>query len=70
MRPIFEELASQFAGKADFFMADIDEAQDFAKKMGVSMVPTFQVINPEGQVVRQFSGANEERLRDLFASIG
>eukprot|EP00949_MAST-11_sp_MAST-11-sp1_P002447 g2447.t1 len=50
MRPIFEELASQFAGKADFFMADIDEAQDFAKKMGVSMVPTFQVINPEGQV--------------------
>ena len=69
MRPVFEELASQFAGKAHFFMADIDEAQEFAQMMGVSMVPTFQVISAEGKVLRQFSGANKARLKELFANI-
>ena len=40
LAPVFQEVANEFEGKADFYKIDIDASLDIARQFSVSTVPT------------------------------
>jgi len=56
MEPIFERLASDFAGKVIFGRVDIDEEPGIARAFGITAVPTF-IIFKQGKPVERILGA-------------
>ncbi|MHA1580180.1 MAG: thioredoxin [Candidatus Freyarchaeota archaeon] len=56
MEPIFDRLASDFAGKVIFGRVDIDEEPGIARAFGITAVPTF-IIFRQGKPVERILGA-------------
>lgn len=50
MMPIFEEIAGELAGKANFVKVNTDEEPSLARDLQVEVLPTF-VILKDGEVV-------------------
>ena len=48
LSPVFESLAEEMEGQADFFKVDIDESMDLAQRFTVTTVPTV-IVFKEGQ---------------------
>lgn len=63
--PIFEKMAEEFPD-AVFVKVDVDQADDVAGKCGIRAMPTFQFYKG-GQMVEEFSGASEQKLRATVA---
>mmetsp|Transcript_10167 Transcript_10167/g.19048 ORF Transcript_10167/g.19048 Transcript_10167/m.19048 type:complete len:104 (+) Transcript_10167:212-523(+) len=59
--PIFEKMAEEFPD-AVFVKVDVDQADDIAGQCGIRAMPTFQFYKG-GQMVEEFSGASEQKLR-------
>jgi thioredoxin 1 len=64
--PLVEELAGEYAGKANIAKVDVDEAPGLAEKFGVSSIPTLLVLK-NGQEVKRFVGVTKKQ--DLTAAI-
>lgn len=56
LAPILDEVAEEFAGKANIVKVDIDESEDLAVEFGIRSVPTVLFLKG-GQVVDKFVGA-------------
>lgn len=56
MRPAFEALAREYAGKALFAKVDIDRNPDLARRFGVMSIPNF-VLFKNGKPVKRVVGA-------------
>ena len=56
LAPILDEVAEEFAGKANIVKVDIDESEDLAIEFGIRSVPTVLFLK-NGQVVDKFVGA-------------
>ena len=56
LSPILDEVAEEFAGKANIVKVDIDESEDLAVEFGIRSVPTVLFLKG-GQVVDKFVGA-------------
>ena len=54
--PIFEELAEQYADRAEFFSVDVDECEDLAINFKVRNIPPLLFIK-NGEVVSKQVGA-------------
>lgn len=63
MKPVFEQMATAFAGRAYFCSVDTDEAKDIARVCSIRSLPTFFVIK-SGHVMERIQGANVDALRD------
>lgn len=44
---------------------DVDEADDVASHFGVSSMPTFVFLGPDGAELVRFSGCNKTKLEEL-----
>lgn len=65
--PVFESLAnSHQSDKLVFIKVDVDEGQEISANCGIECMPTFQVYRG-GKQIEQFSGADENKLKDLVA---
>ena len=56
MAPIFEQAASEFAGKARFVKVNVDEQQALAARHAVRAIPTL-VLFRDGAEIKRVSGA-------------
>ncbi|SFV75348.1 Thioredoxin [hydrothermal vent metagenome] len=57
--PVIEELAEDFAGKANICKVNTDEEQDIAVKYGIRSIPTIMFFK-NGEVVDQIIGAQSK----------
>ncbi|GAA5976562.1 hypothetical protein JCM11641_001340 [Rhodosporidiobolus odoratus] len=62
--PVFQRLASQYAGKVQFLKVDVDQARDVAARYQVSSMPTFIVMKGSSKV-DEMKGANPAGLMAL-----
>ena len=67
--PLFQELATRYAGKVVFAKVDGDQARDLVLAQGVSGFPTFQFY-VSGQKIEAFSGADQTKLRQIVQQYG
>lgn len=63
--PRFVAMSSEFP-ECVFVKVDVDEAQDVAAQCGIRSMPTFHFYH-QGQLIDQFSGADENRLRSIIS---
>ena len=63
MKPIFDQMAISFSGRAYFCKVNTDEVKAVANMMQIRSLPTFLVIK-DGQTVEKILGANVEGLRE------
>ena len=61
LAPIFEELANQYEGKAEFVKVNVDEEPELANEFHIMSIPTL-VVMKDGQVLRQSMGAKPKSL--------
>ena len=52
LSPILDEVAEEFAGKANIVKVDIDESEDLAVEFGIRSVPTVLFLKGGRQVCR------------------
>lgn len=62
--PFVESLAEEYKDKLIVLKADVDEVEELAASQKVTVMPTF-VVFLKGKRVADFSGANEEKLKEL-----
>ena len=55
LAPVFQEVANEFEGKADFYKIDIDASLDIARQFSVSTVPTV-IIFRNGEPIERLVG--------------
>ncbi len=69
MGPVFEDLSSDFDGKAVFAKVNVDENQALAAKFGVQGIPTIIALK-KGKETGRFSGfAQKDVLKQKIESI-
>ena len=61
--PVIEELAEDYAGKANICKVNTDEEQEIAVKFGIRSIPTIMFFK-DGELVDQMVGAAS---KDAFA---
>ncbi len=57
MKPVFAEMEKKYGSEIKFVKADVDEFPDLAKSYGVEAIPTFVLVNSEGEEVSRITGA-------------
>ena len=71
MKPILDELALTYKGKAEVLIFDIDEYSDLTEQYGVKMIPTQIFFDKLGKEVWRHEGFLEkEKIIDKFAELG
>ena len=63
IHPIYDELATEYIGKATFITVDISRAYEIASKYEVKETPTFMTFL-EGEMENEWSGADESQIRE------
>lgn len=62
--PIFNSIASEFYGEADFYRVNIDENGTWAQEWEIEYIPTTVIIYTKGEKIYKESGAiAKEKLR-------
>lgn len=67
--PDVHELADKSTDVAQFQFVDVDENPAMADKYGVQAVPTFVILNSDGQEVDRVVGADIESLRAIINKV-
>ena len=66
IKPIYEQLAQQYQGKAILVKVDVDDRADIAQQFGITCMPTF-IAFVGGQVKEKMEGANKVGLEAMIA---
>ena len=66
IKPIYEQLAQQYQGKAILVKIDVDERADLAQQFGIQAMPTF-IAYVGKQVAETMRGANKAGLEAMVA---
>ena len=61
IKPIYEQLAQQYQGKAILVKVDVDDRADIAQQFGINCMPTF-IAFVGGEVKEKMEGANKQGL--------
>ena len=64
--PVIEEIAGEYAGKAQVCKINTDEARDSAMEMGISAIPTI-ILFKAGQIEKKWVGMTTKA--DITAAI-
>jgi thioredoxin 1 len=68
IKPIFEGLATKYAGNVAFGKIDVDDNSDAALEFNITSVPTFVFFDGE-VIVERFSGADQGKLESLLEDL-
>jgi len=60
LKPVFEDLAEQNAGKVTMVSIDVDEYPEIASAFGVSSIPALFFIKSDGKVVKTLVGLRDK----------
>ncbi len=66
LAPTIEDLAKDYAGRVKVGSVNTDDAQNTARKFGISAIPTVILFN-KGEVAKKFVGV--QRKKDYAAAI-
>ncbi len=67
--PIFQELASEYAGKVDFYKINVDDNHHWASRFDVVSIPTFLFFK-DGVLKNRISGyMPKSSLKDLVEQL-
>lgn len=69
MSPIVEEMAKTYAGKVDFYKADIDKEQELAQAFGIQSIPTFLFIPAKGKPSAQMGAMQKADFEELVKTV-
>ncbi len=70
-KPVFEQVAKDFAGKAQFISVNVDSCPDVAKAFGVSPIPQISVIMPNGDTDKAIGAMSLEQFTAMVkAALG
>lgn len=67
MHPIFEYLASKYAGKVVFGRLNVDENQEIAARYEVFSIPTFVIFKSGAQLDRVIGAVGEKGLESFVS---
>jgi len=56
LAPVYEDIASEYQTKANFYKLDAGEHTAFAKQLGIRTIPTLQFLS-KGTIVQTLTGA-------------
>ncbi|TES84413.1 hypothetical protein E3J95_06690 [Candidatus Aerophobetes bacterium] len=71
MKPILEELAAEYEGKAAILIIEIDEYRALARRYRIRLIPTQIFFNAEGKEVYRHEGfMRKEALKQKLEQIG
>jgi thioredoxin 1 len=63
--PVVEKMAEDYAGKAEIYKLDVDEAREPAMKFNVMSIPTFIVFKDGQEVDRQVGYPGPDALKGM-----
>ena len=68
MGPIFDELATEYAGRITLAKMNVDEAQTIPSQYGIMSIPNF-IVFKDGAPIKQFVGmrSKEDMKKELDA---
>lgn len=71
LAPIFEELAGEYADRADFYTVNVDENEELTRNFNIRMVPTLLFAQP-GKAPELLLGTLnrpqlEEKIKEIFS---
>jgi thioredoxin 1 len=71
MKPILEDMAAAYQGKAIVLAVDMDANKDLVRNFGIRMMPTQVFLTPDGKEFTRNEGTLErEQIVQVFAKMG
>ncbi|MFZ5424479.1 MAG: thioredoxin [Patescibacteria group bacterium] len=68
MKPIFEEVEQDYAGKVEFKRVDVEEDIAQAQQFGVLSIPTFVLLKDGNEVDRRTGAMPKDTLKSWIDS--
>ncbi len=65
LAPVLEEISEEFAGKLDFFNADVDANDELALKYGIQNIPAL-VMFKNGEIADRIVGFQSKEKLNAF----
>ena len=60
--PVFDVLKGEYGEKINFVSVDVDADNETARREGIEAMPTFVILDSEGEEIRRIVGADAEAL--------
>lgn len=67
--PLVHELEATYKNQINFIYVDVDDDPEMASNFDINAVPTFVLIDAQGNIVDRIEGADPQRLQDVLKSI-
>lgn len=67
-KPIFNDLAIEYAGKVKFVTLNIDQHRNLAIKFGITSIPTFILIKNNQVLGKVIGGKSHDDLKSFIES--
>lgn len=67
--PLVHDLNMEYKGKVNFIYVDIDEDPEKAGRFEIQAVPTFVLIDVDGNIVNRIEGADSESLKSALKDL-
>lgn len=68
MKPIFDEIDKDYAGKVEFKKVDVDAEPALASQFGVMSIPTFVILKDGKEVSRKIGAMPKDILKSWIDS--
>jgi len=69
IQPVFEKLADEYRNQLMFGRVDVETSPQLSDMFKISALPTFLVIDHNGDVVSRITGANKNKLIDTIRNL-
>lgn len=68
MKPVFEQLEKDYAGKVQFKTVDVDVDGAMAEQYGVSSIPTFVLLKDGKEAGRKIGASSKDAMKSWIDS--
>ena len=68
MRPIFEEVEKEYAGKVEFKKVDVEVESDMSSTYNIFSIPTFVILKDGEEIARKTGAMPKESLKSWIDS--
>ncbi len=68
MRPIFEEVEKEYAGKVEFKKVDVEVESEMSSTYNIFSIPTFVILKDGEEIARKTGAMPKESLKSWIDS--